>query len=362
MEASIDKSRGTPKYVQLMDILKERIKDYKIGEKFHTEQELRSEFKLSASTVARAMRELTLEGYLVRKTGGGSFVKSLNASAGDAGEAPLRSELIVACRFLNNDICHNSYNWFVWHEIQRGIVNACKNPVAIISENDLNNRISADFKQPAILLNPDIKTVAKLKKLNAPYVQINNMLTENLNKNAVNLDRMSGAYDAMSYLFDDLGHKKIALIAGDYPAHAHRIAAYHIAHVSRGLEVDEKLVLKIKGGDEAAGHSATKRLLESGSAFSAVFADTDEKAKGVYSALEEAGLKIPDDISVVGFDDIPEAAHLRPPLTTVSGNYCEVGLSAVELLYERLEKEIDIPSATVKTTLKIRESAQAFNS
>jgi DNA-binding transcriptional regulator YhcF (GntR family) len=360
MEKTIDKSRGVPKYVQLMDILKERIKDCEIGEKFHTEQELRSEFKLSASTVARAMRELTLEGYLVRKTGGGSFVKSRNASPVNDAPSDCQSEFIVACKFLNDEIYNNPCNWFLWHEIQRGIVNACKNPVSIISENDLNNRISADFKQPVILLTQELDTVKRLNKLNSPYVLINNMFTESQPENAVNLDRMSGAYDAMSYLFDDLGHKRIALIAGDYPSHAHRIAAYYIAHVSRGIEVDEKLVFKVKGGDESAGYMAMKKLIDSGVEFSAVFVNTDEKAKGVYSAIKEAGQNIPDDISVVGFDDIPEAAGMSPQLTTVGGNYYELGFSAVELLYKRLEKKSSLPSVTIKTKLKIRESARAF--
>jgi LacI family transcriptional regulator len=298
------------------------------------------------------MRELAREGYLERKAGGGSFVKYREAIP----DSHLCSEIIIASKSLDYEIDNNPCSWFVWHEVQRGIVNSCKSSVGIISENDLNNRVSVGFKQAVILFSSELKTVDRLKKLNVPCVFINNRFWEELSENAVNLDRMSGTRDAMSYLFDDLRHKQIALISRDYPSHAQRIAAYYAAHVSRGLEVDDKLVVKVKGGDESSRYFAMKTLIESGVDFSAVFVSTDEKAKGVYSAAKEAGLSIPGDISVVGFDDIPEASRMSPPLTTVSGNYYDLGSAAMKLLYEILKKGCNLPSVVVKTTLRIRES------
>jgi len=84
------------------------------------------------------------------------------------------------------------------------------------------------------------------------------------------------------------------------------------------------------------GYRAAHRLLDEGERFTALFAGNDQMALGAMRALREAGLRIPQDVSIVGFDDVPEAAYFEPPLTTVRQDFTTLGQQAVELLLARM--------------------------
>lgn len=132
----------------------------------------------------------------------------------------------------------------------------------------------------------------------------------------------------------DAGHRRIALINGPhgYPASAGRLSGYRAAHRAAGLPVDKRLV---RSGDwwQESGLRHANTLLDLPDPPTALFCANDWTAMGAYDAIKERGLRIPADVSVIGFDNRTEiAAHLRPALTTVALPYEEMGELAVEHL------------------------------
>jgi LacI family transcriptional regulator len=146
------------------------------------------------------------------------------------------------------------------------------------------------------------------------------------------LDDVRAAAMAVTRLLD-LGHTRIAHIAGPASADtaARRLAGYEQALRSRGLPVETDLVVTADYTPQG-GADAVRRLLATGVRPSAVFVANVASAIGVLRALQDAGLAVPRDVSVVAVHDLPLAAHLAPPLTTVRMPLRELGARAIELL------------------------------
>jgi DNA-binding LacI/PurR family transcriptional regulator len=107
------------------------------------------------------------------------------------------------------------------------------------------------------------------------------------------------------------------------------------------------------------GYQATRRLLEQGHTFSALIAANDNMALGALSALHQHGLRVPDDVSVVGFDDIPEAAYFIPPLSTVRHDFIQLGASGFEYLLQLMDDpQTPIVQKVIAPKLILRESSQ----
>jgi LacI family transcriptional regulator len=151
----------------------------------------------------------------------------------------------------------------------------------------------------------------------------------------VDVDNMTGAYTAVTHLVR-LGRRRIALIAGplDSLAAEDRKRGYLNALQARRVGVDESLIVH---GDftETSSYEAMQRLLPRRP--DAVFIASDSMALGALRALREAGRRVPDDVAVVGFDDMPQAATSEPPLTTVRQPIQRAGALAVEMLIDILD-------------------------
>jgi DNA-binding LacI/PurR family transcriptional regulator len=155
----------------------------------------------------------------------------------------------------------------------------------------------------------------------------------------------------------ELGHRRIAMISGpDHPFCLARMAGYSSALTEAGLPVDPDLVVRTLLTRED-GCTAARDLLSRPDRPTAVFTANDMQALGVYQAARELGLRIPDDLSVVGFDDVPAVAWVDPPLTTVHQPLAEMAVAATELALA-LGRGEDVPQVGVEiaTTLTVRES------
>lgn len=156
----------------------------------------------------------------------------------------------------------------------------------------------------------------------------------------IGADNRGGAYEATRYLIG-LGHRRIAYIQGPmkYKVSHDRYAGYCQALQEAGIEIDPLLV---EEGDfmPTGGVSSTRALLARFHADrpTAIFAGSDLTAYGVMSAAEEFGLRIPQDLALIGFDDNPSSAHMRPALTTVRQPFPEMGQRAIELLLQLIEQ------------------------
>lgn len=172
---------------------------------------------------------------------------------------------------------------------------------------------------------------------------------------SVHANNYEGARLAMQYLFD-LGHTRIGFIAGrpELESAERRLRGYRDAIQEQGLAIDENLIVQ---GDftEKTSVGFARQLLTLENRPSAIFAGNDQTAIGVYRAAEELGLEIPDDLSVVGFDNIPEARYLN--LTTIDQFLTEMGRVATEMLFQLINHEpLDSQTYRMQTELVIRGS------
>ncbi|MGL4647840.1 MAG: LacI family DNA-binding transcriptional regulator [Caldilineaceae bacterium] len=176
----------------------------------------------------------------------------------------------------------------------------------------------------------------------------------------VDVDNVAGGRLAAEHLLD-LGHRHIAYVGKpSLTSSQDRLEGVRLALSRHGLDLDPALVLEADGHAERHGHDAVRRLLRQPERPTAIFLANDMMAIGAVQAIEEAGLRVPQDISVVGFDDVPLAQYLSPPLTTVHQPAFEKGARAAHLLLQCLENEECRPqSAVLDVHLVVRRSTAA---
>ena len=169
-----------------------------------------------------------------------------------------------------------------------------------------------------ILLTPRIDDIGlkKLEEVDVPSVLMGKLTDSDLF--SVDVDNRKAAKEAVKYLLS-LGHTHIACISNAPPSYStstDRILGYKDALLEAGITPDDGLI-QFADFDPQSGFKCMQSLLLSCQKFTAVFIASDNVAMGAKSALREAGLRIPEDVSIIGFDDIPWAKYSDPPLTTV---------------------------------------------
>lgn len=200
----------------------------------------------------------------------------------------------------------------------------------------------------------DDPLIERLLESQRPFITIGRHPSDNRH-NFVDADNRSGAYQGVSYILHT-GRRRVAMITGpsNTIAGRDRLQGYQDALRGRGLELQPELVVEGEFSD-ISGYLAMKRLLAQRP--DAVFVASDAMAIAAMRAIQEEGLGIPDDIAVVGFDDIPNAATSTPPLTTVRQPIQKTGSVAAEMLIERIENPETQPCRIIlPTELVIRSS------
>ncbi len=241
----------------------------------------------------------------------------------------------------------------------------------IRSERQFINQIQGMQLDGILLVGPAEEEVVRLlHSTNIPLVLVDNYVP-GVAVDTVSSDAQGGARQAVSYLFEK-GHQQIAFLCGPVKPGGpritgqiitgdRRITGYCLAFLDHGRAVDYTLFeptdFSIPGGYEAC-----KNLIQRGTKFSAIFCINDMVAIGAMKALNEAGLRIPQDISIVGFDDIDLAEHLTPALTTIRVNKEATGMTGVKTLLSRAG---DPEAANVHISLDVslvkRNSVQSIS-
>lgn len=182
-------------------------------------------------------------------------------------------------------------------------------------------------------------------------------------KNVTNivLDHRRAVSLALTHLAD-LGHEKIAFMRGSKLSADSDDRWNAICEVAAklGIRMRPELIVELKGDDPTPnlGYPFARQLLERKQPFTALFAYNDISAIGSICALQEAGLRIPDDVSVVGFDDIQNAAYTNPPLTTVRQPLIRMGETAARTLLDRIEGKMKyVPEIAIEPELVTRRSS-----
>lgn len=205
------------------------------------------------------------------------------------------------------------------------------------------------------------KYVQSLRDRSFPYVLIDQKGIEDRDPSVTAANR-EGAYKAVRYL-TDLGHRRIGFITGfaDTDVANERLAGYTQALADNNIPFDAQLV---KEGDflQPSGHTCGSELLGLPTPPTAIFASSDMMALGVMDAARARGRRIPEDLSLIGFDDIPMAAVAHPGLTTVRQPLEDMGRIATEILLSAIKNPEDPPQVVVvPTELIIRGTTAPVN-
>jgi LacI family transcriptional regulator len=197
----------------------------------------------------------------------------------------------------------------------------------------------------------------RLDTIGLPFVIVDPIGHTDATTTAIGATNWAGGLAATEHLIG-LGHTRIGLVGGPANLMCSRARAdgYRNALQNAGIAVDEQLIdhgqFKLE-----SGHRQALRLLRSDNPPSALFANSDQQALGVYDAARELGLRIPEDLSVVGFDDLPSSAWIQPRLTTVRQPIRQMAATAAQaLLKSVLEGPQPATRMELATTLVVRES------
>jgi LacI family transcriptional regulator len=254
-------------------------------------------------------------------------------------------------------------------EILRGAEDWCalhETGVAVSSVRHGNARPAswtsalASHDTDGVILVTSELTSAQLEQLRSagiPLVVVDPVNPPPADLPSVGATNWAGGLAATEHLLD-LGHRRIGAIAGpgDYLCSRARIDGYRSALERNGIEFDAGLV---RNGDfrHEGGFARGGDLLDLPDRPTAIFAGSDQQAFGMYEAARQRGLRVPQDLSVVGFDDLPVARWVSPPLTTVRQPLAEMGRAAAQMLGDLIEN-IPLRSNRVElsTELIVRES------
>ncbi len=254
--------------------------------------------------------------------------------------------------------------------IRKGIESICNEyslsiaSVFNIGKSHFSSAIMADLEGLIVLGDVNIKELQQVYNKNNNIVFVD-FLPEKENCDVVIADFETATCEIMNYLFSQ-GHSRIAYIGGKgliRSIHNGRMiekedirkSTYERIMKEKGLYQSEHILLGEFG--PMSGYTLMKKLMEQESLPTALVVASDPMAIGVIRALHEAGIKVPEDISVISFDDIEASAFLNPTLSTVKIPTEEMGKTSVKLLYDRLKSGREVPlKVTLPTELVLRDS------
>jgi DNA-binding LacI/PurR family transcriptional regulator len=317
---------------------------WKVGERILSERELAVELDVSRTTVRNAILALTSRGLFDRSVGQGTFVRRTpgppvpaRTSTGTLGyvvckekssRRPIAAEAFYFDVFLGLEeetARSGRHTLFTYlDDYDAGDIETFRSFLAKV-----DGVIVEEARNPVLLESARASGVPTV--LLAPTAVIEGL-------DLVTMDLAAGVKQAVRYL-RGLGHERIAIINGPLRLESARIRflAWREAMSETGTAADERLVDGDEGWSAEAGSAAMGRLLERRTDLTAVFCANDLLAIGALSALAERSRRVPEDVSVIGFDDTELARHSAPPLTTMRIHSRDMARSAARRLLERVE-------------------------
>lgn len=335
-------------YIQIKKTLLEMIKaeEYRMGQKLPEVQELVNQTGFSVDAVRRAINELINEGVLVKRPGSGTYYQGL----GKGTYIDTRIIGVISHHVLDSiypDIIHGMEDVIHGNEYSLMLANCGRDP-----EKELNSvKRMRDQKLTGLIIEPTASTrgniaeqrvlMQEVEKMNIPVVILNCHLPD-FNVSSVAIDDIRAGYLAANY-FLNRKHKRIAIIyRNDFAAGELRYEGFKKAVEERGNRVDERLFIGFSELDEPEqpGYKYTKQLMELGPERpTAIFYYADYVAFQAYEVFKELEIKIPGDLSIMGFDNLKPSTSVSPPLTTFEHPKYYMGKWAASMLFEEIAEK-----------------------
>ncbi|MDD3925269.1 MAG: GntR family transcriptional regulator [bacterium] len=326
--------------------------EVKVGDRMPSENVLSKEYGVARNTVREAIESLVADGLVNRIHGKGTFVADRPSPANKL------VALVVPWSSNGSEVEAMPFFNLLIKGISAGFAGHSFN-LLLPGGNGGALEGNGAF-DGAIVFYPrfdEEECLDNLERRGLPFISIGRP-PQSDKRNYVQADNFGGACQVMEHLIS-LGHSRIsyignALISCEWED---RLNGYRKALADHGLEHEEHIIIEETSAGEEDGYRLMEKLIHIRSDVTAVFMAGDFMAIGAIRCLRDRGLTIPEDISVIGFDDIGSSAYLRPALTTIHQPVYEVGKLAAEKLVEIiLHGSLERIQITLDTELVVRKS------
>ena len=356
------------RYLEVKQAILDRITQQEPNARLPSRAEMCSEYLISRTTIDRAIADLVSEGYLYSVAGSGTYVADLNAA-----RTAVRRD-VMNIGVLVPNIMHDTYPGIL-RGIQDVMQKQSVNVVICNTDNDYvkqqssirrlrNSHVDGLLVVPAII-NGEImqeQFFAEFQTLGVPLVFCNRGIA-GVDAPVVCSNNYYGGYLATRHLLER-GYDRVAYLSVlHYQTSMARYYGYMAALWERGLTFDENLVRCIPEHSRVEmGYRLMKELLASGTAVNGVFCFNDQLACGVINAIHESGLRVSDDIGVIGYDNTALCNVPSEPLTSVSFKKYEIGRKAADILLQMIRTpEQTVPRETVFCPeISVRETCLGY--
>ena len=356
----INKINNFPKYVQIFKYFKALIKsnDIAFGDKILSESEIVLKFKVSRHTVRQALMQLEGENFIYKEQGRGSFCCYKEPK-------DKKKNIAVITTYISN---------YIFPTIISGIEEVLSSLGYTLTLFNTNNEkqkegeylskiIDSDtvglIIEPTLsaLENTNLALYNELDKKKLPYIMINAKYDE-IKPSYVVMDDVEGGYILTKYLIQ-MGHRNIAgIFKNDDIQGVNRRQGYIKAMIEFNIDIKNEYFGYYGTGQETfLPYEFVSNLLKKDNRPSAIVCYNDQIAFYVLQAARDAGLRVPEDISIVGYDDSDISTATELKLTTVRHPKSEMGKRAARFLINMIEKEDEKPCYTYKPELIVRNSA-----
>jgi GntR family transcriptional regulator of arabinose operon len=373
--------QNLPKYKRLTSILRQDIIEGKIlpGQQFLTELEIAKKFNVSRGITREAIQSLVHEGLLMRIAGKGTFVNEF--------DKPGIESLNQVITNVNQKVISIFIPTMAVYGVAIAMIRAIEDvafsrgyQVTISNTDNDFHKLDAYYKQSmvnhtitGILFMPLLDDVNYEKNLDfvnhvrqqkIPIVVIDRLASlktdTKVDYDYIMADNKNGGYLAVKHLIE-LGHRNIAFIGG-YVSYSgeQRVAGYKQALSENGIAIDEKLIRRFDIVADWEKNNELLRFLASlKGKTTAIFAEHDLVARSILFYLQKLNIKVPEDISIIGFDDLEFVQHFAVPLTTVRQPAYDVGKIATEILFDKIEGKLtELKQIVLPVQLVIRDSTE----